>query len=125
SANQPYQVVNSELIRKHLRKSAFKNPLSFREAYEQIYVQSKKCYIVTFCYGDQHPQTLLYRELKDILLGSSLGQELVRCYYKASSDIVPKWENHRSMKCIGKYLIRPILYLFAKTLIPLILKRCK
>lgn len=125
SANQPYQVVNSELIRKHLRKSAFKNHLAFREAYEQIYVQSKKCYIVTFCYGDQHPQTLLYREFKDVLLNSSLGHEMVRLYYKFSSDIVPRWENNHTMRAFGKYLIRPGLYLFSKTLIPLILKRCK
>lgn len=125
SANQPYQVVNSELIRKHLRKSVFKNPLAFRESYEQIYVQSKKCYIVTFCYGDQHPQTQLYRQLKEILLSSSAGQELVRIYYKMSSDTVARWEKSTVMKMVGRYLFRPILFLFSKTLLPLILKRCK
>jgi hypothetical protein len=44
SANQPFQVVNSEMVRKYLKKSVFKNPEVFRSAYQQIFVQSKKCY---------------------------------------------------------------------------------
>lgn len=124
TANQPYQVVNSELIRKHLRKTGFKNPAVFRAAYDQIYVQSKKCYIVTFCYGDLHPQTQLYRELKDKMLDYPLGRELVRIYYKHSSTIVPQWENNFLMIGLGKYFIRPILLLFSKTLVPLIIKKC-
>lgn len=122
SANQPFQVVNSELIRKHLKKSVFKNADVFRWAYEQIYVQSKKCYVVTFCYGDSHPVTQEFRNFKDWLLESHSGRELVRLYYCYSSRIVPAWQNSPAMHFITKVLFRPMLLLFSKTLLKLIMK---
>lgn len=122
SANQPYQVVNSEMIRKHLKKSVFKNPDAFRAAYEQIYVQSKKCYVVTFCYGDQHPVTQEYRALKDWMLQYPWGQRFIRSYYCLSSDLVPRWEGRVFAHIASAVLIRPVLLLFSKTLLRLILK---
>ncbi len=122
SVNQPYQVVNSELIRKHLKKSVFKNPEAFRTAYEQIFVQSKKCYVVTFCYGDAHPITQEYRVFKDWLLKFSLGYKLVRNYYRFSSVVVERWHNHRGFKFFSKYLICPLLVLLSKTLLRFIIK---
>lgn len=123
SANQPYQVVNSEMIRKHLKKSLFKNPDAFRFAYQQIYVQSKKCYVVTFCYGTNHPMTQQYREFKDWLLESRIGQELVRIYYTHSSVFVPKWESSRIAHLGSSLVVKPLLVLFSKTILPLILKK--
>ncbi|MFP5385050.1 MAG: hypothetical protein ACLGHN_03170 [Bacteriovoracia bacterium] len=122
SANQPYQVVNSEMIRKHLKKSVFKNADVFRSAYEQIYVQSKKCYVVTFCFGDDHPVTHECRDFKDWLLERSAGREIVRIYYKFSSDIVPSWESNRFMHGFAAIVFKPLLLLFSKTLLRLILK---
>lgn len=122
SANQPYQVVNSELVRKHLKKSLFKNPEVFRNSYQQIYVQSKKCYVVTFCYGDNHPITQDYRAFKDWLLASQTGRELVRLYYAYSSKAVARWEDSLAMHFISRYLFCPLLLLFSKTLLRLILK---
>lgn len=124
SANQPYQVVNSELIRKHLKKSIFKNPDSFRFAYEQIYVQSKQCYIVTFCYGGQDPMTLRYREFKDWLLSFQAGQELVRVYYLHSSRFVPRFYGNKLAHLASKLLVRPALHVFAKTILRFILPKC-
>lgn len=124
SANQPYQVVNSELIRKHLKKSGLKKHDVFRAAHEQIYVQSKKCYVVTFCYGNDHKITQDFRAFKDWLLESNSGQELVRLYYKHSSVIVPQWSNSRTMHLFARIFIRPVLVLFSKTILKLILKRC-
>lgn len=124
SVNQPYQVVNSELVRKHLKKSVFKDYEQFRSAYHQIYVQSKKCYVVTFCFGESHPVTQDYRKLKDELLSSPLGMELVRRYYAFSSEVVPRWQSNRWAKMVGSYLIGPILLLFAKTLLRFIIKKC-
>lgn len=124
STNQPYQVVNSELIRKHMKKSAFKKPEVFLNAHRQIYVQSKKCYVVTFCYGNDHQMTHEYRLFKDWLLDYSLGQELVRIYYKYSSVMVGNWEKRPSMHLASKILVRPLLVLFSKTILPLILPKC-
>lgn len=124
SANQPYQVVNSELVRKHLKKSVFKNADNFRHSYEQIYVQSKQCYIVTFCYGDAAPITQDYRNFKDVLLDYSIGREMVRIYYCWSSIHVPRWQNSISAHRVGKYLVKPILLLFSKTILRFIISKC-
>jgi hypothetical protein len=122
SANQPYQVVNSEMIRKHLKKSHFKLPEDFRFAYQQIYVQSKKCYVVTFCYGDQHPVTAHCREFKDWLLERDWGFQLVRYYYQYSSPAVTRWESSPSAQLLSKLVLRPLLLLFSKAILPLIIK---
>jgi hypothetical protein len=122
SANQPYQVVNSEMIRKYLKKSSFKHPMAFRNAYQQIYVQSKKCFVVTFCYGNEHEITHDYRKLKDLLLETRLGCELVRHYYKFSSVAVPRWEKRPLMHLTATIVFKPTLLLFSKTLLKLILK---
>lgn len=124
SANQPYQIVNSEMIRKHLNKSIYKNAEVFRLAYQQIYVQSKKCYIVTFCYGNDHAITNDYRLFKNWLLNYRLGRELVRHYYAHSSTLVIKWENKTLMRYLARFILSPLLVLFSKTILPLIIKKC-
>lgn len=123
SVNQPFQVINSELMRKHLKKTLFKNPEAFRAAYIQIFVQSKKCYVVTFCLGDLHPVTQEYRRLKDELLEYRLGQEMVRIYYKFSSVAVTRWEKREFPLFIGRWIVRPLLVLFSKTLLRSIINK--
>lgn len=123
SVNQPYQVVNSEMARKYMKRSAFKNPELFQNSYQQIYVQSKKCYIVTFCFGNEHVVTAEYRQFKEWLLDYSWGQEMVRRYYQFSSVAVVKWEKNRIARVFAQILMRPTLVLFQKTLLPFIIKK--
>jgi hypothetical protein len=123
SVNMPYQVINSELMRKHLKKTLFKNPEAFRHAYVQIFVQSKKCYVVTFCLGTNHPVTQEFRALKDILLDYRAGQEFVRLYYTFSSEIVPRWEGKWFPTLLGKWIARPALVLFSKTFLRTIINK--
>lgn len=122
TVNQPYQVINSELLRKHLKRSHIKNWDVFHEHYQQIAIQSKKCYIVTFSLGDQHPVTQDYRRLKEWLLSYSWGQQLVRYYYLHSSVLVERWQHNQSMHIVGKYFFAPILTLFSKTILRRIVK---
>lgn len=122
SANQPYQVVNSELVRKWLKKAAFKNPESFRVAYQQIFVQSKKCYVVTFCYGETDLVTQQYRVLKDRLLDYELGRKFVEIYYRHSSVLVPRYQNSPAAHLIARLFVKPVLLLFSKVILPRILK---
>lgn len=123
TVNQPYQVINSELVRKHLKKTLFKNHEIFRQAYVQIFVQSKKCYVVTFCMGTQHPVTQQFRALKDVMLEYRLGQELVRIYYNFSSVAVARWENHPMALFAGKWLVRPLLVFLSKTILRTIINK--
>jgi len=121
SANQPYQVVNSELVRKSLKKTKFQNHMLFYNAYQQILVQSKKCYVVTFCYGPDHAVTQEYRLLKEQLLTFRLGQKFVELYYRYSSSVVEKWSESAFMKIVAKYFVRPALLVFSKTFLRFIL----
>jgi hypothetical protein len=123
TANQPYQVVNSEMVRKHLKKSIFKNPEIFRNAYQQIYVQSKKCYVVTYCYGETHSITQDCRELKELFLETTLGMKLVNYYYRFSSVAVPVCEKSFFLRNLTKAILKPALLLFSKTLLPAIIKK--
>ncbi|MES2528335.1 MAG: hypothetical protein V4598_14710 [Bdellovibrionota bacterium] len=123
SVNQPFQVINSELMRKHLKKTLFKNHEAFRNAYIQIFVQSKKCYVVTFCLGTHHPVTQEFRALKDVMLEYRLGQEMVRLYYQFSSVAVLRWEKRPVAKLAGKWLMRPILVLLSKTILRTIINK--
>ena len=124
TANQPYQVVNSELVRKALKRSSFKNNDMFRNAYQQIYVQSKKCYIVTFCYGDDHSITHDCRKFKNWLLKQPLGAQIVRFYYRFSSQLIPVCEGNFWLRHLTRMIARPSLLLFSKTLLPVIIKKC-
>lgn len=123
TANQPFQVVNSELVRKSLKRSAFKNPDTFRTAYQQIFVQSKKCYIVTFCYGEEHSITEKCRDFKDWLLNYSIGKIFVRIYYNFSSVIVPAFEKNFIFRLLTYLMIKPALLIFSKTILPVIIKK--
>jgi hypothetical protein len=124
TANQPYQVVNSEMVRKYIKKSVFKNPDSFTFAFQQIYVQSKKCYVVTYCYGDAHQITQDYRAFKDWLLEHNWGQRLVQVYYHFSSYAVERWGQKWWAIQLGRLIIKPLLLLFSKTLLPAIISKC-
>lgn len=120
--NQPYQVINSELLRKYLKRSKFKNHDIFRQHYLQIAIQSKKCYIVTFSLGSDHQVTQDCREFKDWLLAYQLGQALVRYYYLHSSVLVERWQENKSMHFVGRYFLAPVLTLFSKTILSRIIK---
>ena len=122
SANQPYQVINSEMARRKLKKLQFRDPESFRHAYLQIFVQSKKCYIVTFCYGDGHLITQQCRQFKDWLWQYKFGQELVRFYYLHSSQFIDRYGDSRPVHWFSRIFVRPTLLLFAKTILPFIIK---
>lgn len=122
SANQPYQVVNSEMVRKYLKKSQFKNQEAFRNAYQQIYVQSKKCYVVTFCYGNDHQVTSDFRLLKDWILRQSWGFSFVRNYYRFSSVAVERYSESKIVNYFSRLCIKPTLLFLSKTLLKAIIK---
>lgn len=94
--NQPYQVFNSEMLRKYIKKNKRKSiQLSMlNEAYSQIFVQSRKCYIATFCFGEESKEVIILRKFKNDLLAYSFGRKLVSFYYKNSFKLVTKLEKN-------------------------------
>lgn len=113
SANQPFQVVNSEMARKHLNKFKFKNHTAFQTAYQQIFVKSRKCYVATMCYGDSHPTTERLRLFKTWLLTKPGGQTVVSSYYRCSHPLVQWLATHPRCARIFNRAMRPALQWFS------------
>jgi hypothetical protein len=86
--NQEFQSLNSEVVRKDLRKCRFKHEKIFKQSLESIYKDSRKCYLATFYSGDEE---LLsdFRLFKVFLWNKIYGGKLfVKAYYQFSPRIV-------------------------------------
>lgn len=117
TVNQPFQVYNAEMLRKYNKKNK-NSPCNAElvEAYQQIFVQSKKCFVATLCFGEEHQTTSTLRKLKAYLLKFSLGLKLVELYYNISSPLSSFCENNKVAKFFLTSTARPILTLLAKTI---------
>jgi hypothetical protein len=118
TANQPYQVLNAEMLRKYIKKNKNNTPQlgTLNNAYQQIFVQSKKCYISTLCFGQHGHQTLVLREFKSLLLTLPFGQSFVAIYYKYSSSLVTTCDRNLYLKKFTTFFFKPLLHCFAKVL---------
>jgi hypothetical protein len=116
TVNQPYQVLNAEMLRKYIKKN--KNNSNqielLNSAYQQIFVESKKCFVSTLCYGSHHPITMDLRKFKSSLLKTTFGQKLVEVYYRLSSKFVAFLEEHEILRKVFIFITRPLLAVLAK-----------
>ena len=116
TVNQPFQVLNAEMLRKYNKKN--KNSpciVQLNQAYQQIFVQSKKCFIATLCYGEGHPTTLTLRSFKQDLLSTKSGFLFVEVYYRISSPLTLYCEEHKLLRVLLVSIAKPFLSLLAKT----------
>lgn len=113
--NQPYQIFNSEMLRRYIkqnkRRSMQINKLN--QAYSQIFVQSKKCYIATFVFSESHWCLETLRNFKGKLLNNNIGIIFVRNYYKYSHAFVMKINGHKEVESLTKFLLKPPLFLLS------------
>lgn len=116
--NQPYQVLNAEMLRKYIKKNKRITPqLSLlNDAYQQIFVQSKKCYIATMCFGGNHETTNALREFKSVIIDYKIGQSFVAFYYKYSSSLVKNCETRPWLTSYINFFSKPILITIVKVL---------
>lgn len=123
--NQPYQVLNAEMLRKYIKKN--KNTSTqlpmLNDALQQIFVQSKKCYIATMCFGETHQLTNTLRELKLILNKSDFGLKIIELYYSGSSRLVYLCRKSFTLRITSLIIFKPLLTIFAKALQLSIFKR--
>lgn len=114
--NQPYQVLNAEMLRKFIAKNknvSTKLP-ALNKAYQQIFTDSKKCFISTYAYGSNHEITMTLRELKDLIVKYPLGLSFTRAYYIFSPEVIRFCENRVVFKKFLIFTSRPILFIIAK-----------
>ncbi|MCT4642415.1 MAG: hypothetical protein N4A33_08975 [Bacteriovoracaceae bacterium] len=116
TANQPYQVLNAEMLRKFIKRHKNKNHVSLKpieEAYSQIFVESKSCFIATYCFGENHPTTEQLRLFKNDLLQWPFGQRFVELYYQISPLLINKYKNSKLFIFITNFIFKNILNSFA------------
>lgn len=118
TANQPYQVLNSEMLRKYIKrnKTTSVQILSLERAYSQIQVESKKCYIATFACGESHWITAELRAFKKSCLSGPTGVKLTSLYYQVSGPLVGWLSDKALLGQVVKASSLPIL-LSAATLV--------
>ncbi len=109
-----FQFINSEMIRKYIKKKLAYNPKSFDRAYQKIAVQSKKCYIATYAYGEGHQNLLLLRDWKSIIVTHDLGLKFVNIYYRFSPWLIAFCEKYPSLgRLLSTGIFRPFLNSFS------------
>lgn len=121
TANQPYQVVNAEMLRKYIKKNNHKSPqiAALEKAYSQIFVQSRKCYLATYTFEPQEFELTFLRNFKSALLNQPYGQKFVELYYRVSSDLINKLEKKQKNIFVNK-LFNPALKYSLKALVRLL-----
>lgn len=126
TSNQPYQVFNSEMLRKYIKKNKrTSTQIGFlNEAYSQIQVQSKKCFVATELFGESGIQTMQLREFKKDLQSWPLGNLIIANYYRFSTFLLQKKETNNLLALFFLKMARYPLGIFAKFTQTSIFKRC-
>lgn len=114
--NQPYQVLNAEMLRRYIKRNKGRSPQTgaLNSAYNQIFIQSNKCYVATLCFGENHRITESLRVFKAVLSKTKYGLKFIEIYYRISSPLVSFLENKKMMAGIFRFIVAPPLALFAK-----------
>lgn len=85
SIGYKYQYLNSEMMRRSIRKKMFHNQTLFEEAHKQLRIHAKSCYIATYIYADDTTEIQKFRDFRDRnLLTNAPGRFFVACYYEVS-----------------------------------------
>lgn len=114
--NQPYQNLNSDMLRKYMRKNKNKSSQipAFTHALSKIFTESKKCYIATFAFGEEHRVTQDLRLFKVKIQKYNLGLLFIEKYYSHSSRLVSYLEDKPLISKITNALTRLPLFIFSK-----------
>lgn len=110
--NQPYQVLNSEMLRKYIKKYKRSSPrISYLEkAYSQIQTESKKCIIATHTLSNTHWVTGELRKFKSTRLTGKWGSKFVGFYYTHSDMLLNYLVRRPTLSKYSRYFLVPILY---------------
>ena len=111
-----FQYLNSEILRKYIRKDIMRNKKLFAQAYDRIKVSSDKCYIATHCFGEGHQTVQDLRQFKKILNNSALGLKFIEYYYRLSAPFTFWLQNKPIWNKFFKFLFTPPIYAFSKFL---------
>ena len=107
-----FQFANSQMIYRYINSGNCRNREEFIKAYEVLDKNSGKCFVATYCYGENHFITNDLRLFKQHLLKFNLGKESVRLYYKYSPKLLNFCRKYPFLGIPLKFFIfYPLLFL--------------
>lgn len=110
SQGHKFQHLNAQIIRKYIQKKKPFNTKAFDEAYAKLQVSTKKCYVATLCFGENHVNTETLREFKLKIAPYEKGRDFIDFYYRFSPSLVEFLERHRILNYLfTTFLARPLL----------------
>lgn len=108
-----HQYLNSEMVRKFLKRGIAYNPKLFEMTYKRIQVESKKCYLATYCFGEDDQVTRHLRTFKTRIQHTYFGYQFVCYYYRVGPKIVEWSEANPQLGKLLRSILRPVLYVFS------------
>ena len=110
--NQPFQVLNSEMLRKYLKanKRKSRQPQALEQAFRRIHVESAKCFIASEVAGQNHWLTQDLRLFKSFLTDSKLGAYLVSAYYRFSISLLRNVFHNKKIHPNLRLILKKIIY---------------
>ena len=110
SIGYKFQGLNASMVRKYTKGGMSRNKDKFENAYKQIFVQNKKCYVASHCYSEDHQITESLRNFRNIIIHTNLGQSFTEAYYKLSPSLIEFLKRHPHIDFLATKLIgRPFL----------------
>ncbi len=98
-----------------VKKELALNFPTFRPTYDREN-ESAFCFLANFAFGENHPATSDFREIRDkFLLRSELGKRTVGLYYRISPRIVRSFRRQGIPPCLVRAVLSPIWFLAAMT----------
>ncbi|MAW07061.1 MAG: hypothetical protein CME61_02135 [Halobacteriovoraceae bacterium] len=112
-----FQYLNSEILRKHLKKGTARNTKDFEAAFKKINLSSNKCYIATYCFGDESSEVATLRKFKFSIQANFFGYLFIRYYYQFSPKLINLCSKSVFAKNILLTFSKPLLTSFSKFLL--------
>ncbi len=106
-----HQHINAQLLKKYLRQNRTVNQAAFKSAQSKILVESKKCYIATFAYGEDSLITSDLRVFKEKALNNSkAGRLFIDQYYQYSPKLIEFCDRYKATGAlVTTFFFKPLI----------------
>ena len=112
SQGTKFEYANSKMVRKYLLSANCRNKNEFEKVHKILNKNADKCFVATYCFGEDHKVTKDLRLFKHHILRFSWGKRLVEIYYKFSPKLLKFCIKYPFLGVPLKlFILYPILFL--------------
>ena len=104
-----YQVPNSGMIKRFIKKKRLIHKEAFEKASQKIQIATKKCFISTLCFGEDSTETIFFRSWRDQIMSNFFGNLFVQIYYAVTPKAVGLIEKSKVTRKLSLLLLKPSL----------------